>query len=223
MGKSKITNEQIEEIKKLYVPSKGGNNGGNHIKFAGSLSRLAKKYSVSIGAIFKIVRGVRKNNLTTLERFMQYVEKKDNSCWLWIGCVDTDGYGDFTCKEESSHRAHRVSWKLHKGNIPEGLFVLHSCDIPSCVNPEHLFLGTHEDNIKDKIKKGRCIRTLSKLTEQQVLEIRAKYQPRKGGRPKGWSTKEKECLGSIRQLAKEYNVSKAAIKKIIRNQTWKHI
>lgn len=86
--------------------------------------------------------------------FLRYVHPEPMSgCWLWIGVDDGDtGYGRFGPRQ---HQAHRVSWLLYRGPIPAGLFVLHRCDVPRCVNPTHLFLGTQTDNVRDCIAKGR--------------------------------------------------------------------
>jgi HNH endonuclease len=90
------------------------------------------------------------------ERFWEKVEKTDD-CWLWLGNLNGNGYG-YTKLEAPSRRnelAHRISWTLHFGPIPEGLFVCHHCDTPPCVRPDHLFLGTHSDNMKDMWRKDR--------------------------------------------------------------------
>lgn len=79
----------------------------------------------------------------------------NSGCWLWLLSVDGKGHG----KMSGSHRtrsAHRVSWRLHRGPIPAGICVCHKCDVRSCVNPDHLFLGTHQDNVLDMIAKGRA-------------------------------------------------------------------
>lgn len=86
-------------------------------------------------------------------RFTKHVEKTE-SCWLWRGAVDTAGYGDCWFRGRTTG-AHRVSWQIFRGEIPDGLFVLHKCDNPICVNPDHLFLGTHSDNMQDASAKGR--------------------------------------------------------------------
>lgn len=93
-----------------------------------------------------------------LERFWKHVgERPEIGCWLWIGKRTHDGYGQIRLGGgQGTHvMAHRVSWELHFGEITNGLLVLHRCDTPSCVRPDHLFLGTHRDNTQDSIQKGR--------------------------------------------------------------------
>ena len=90
-----------------------------------------------------------------LERFLGFVSPEPNTgCWLWTGAAVPKGYGTFNI-EGKFHRAPRVSWTLFRGDIPAGLLVLHHCDLPLCVNPEHLFLGTNADNQLDSIRKNR--------------------------------------------------------------------
>ena len=88
------------------------------------------------------------------ERFWAKVQK-GAGCWLWTGCKGYDGYGHFRLGTRSATRAHRVSWELHYGPIPEGLLVCHRCDNPTCVRPDHLVLGTSADNERDKARKGK--------------------------------------------------------------------
>lgn len=90
------------------------------------------------------------------KRFWEKVVKGRNKkdCWLWEGAVFNTGYGKIR-RENKIKLAHRISWELHFGHIPEGMCVCHKCDVPLCVNPGHLFLGTQKDNIQDKVNKGR--------------------------------------------------------------------
>lgn len=118
------------------------------------------------------------HGMTLKERFFQYVEKSDG-CWLWRGSKNEKNYGQMSVNSKP-RLASRVSWQVHYGDIPKGLNVCHKCDNPPCVNPEHLFLGTQQDNVTDMMLKGRIkndhkigSRHNVKLTESQVLEIRA--------------------------------------------------
>ena len=115
-----------------------------------------------------------------MNRFWDKVDKTTtpDDCWEWKA-VKLKGYGQFWFKDKMA-LAHRVSWELSFGPIPNGLNVLHKCDNPSCVNPAHLFLGTPKDNAQDSLKKGRRFipdnrgekQGRHKLTEPQVREIR---------------------------------------------------
>lgn len=89
-----------------------------------------------------------------MDRFWAKVNKSRGECWEWTACKTGDGYGQFSLKGQAQ-LAHRVSWRLANGEIPDGMCVCHSCDTPSCVNPAHLFLGTQSDNMADMKKKGR--------------------------------------------------------------------
>ena len=111
-----------------------------------------------------------------------------------------------------SIRVHRLSFEIINGQITKGLLVCHKCDNRKCVNPSHLFLGTHKDNMQDCIKKNRIAngnkQHLSKLSPENIINIRKEYIP---------------FLNSAQKIAKKYNVSKRTILCIIRNKTWKHI
>jgi hypothetical protein len=114
-------------------------------------------------------------------RFWANVTKTDgNLCWQWSGSRDKDGYGVISESRSNGHpgkmlKAHRYSWSLHFGPIPDGLQVLHECDNPGCTRPGHLFLGTTLDNNRDKVRKGRQRHGenhhKTKLTDAQVHEI----------------------------------------------------
>lgn len=115
------------------------------------------------------------------DRFWSRVESNDaDSCWLWTGSVrGNNKYGVFEIAGKPI-QAHRFSWELHHGLIPVGQCVLHRCDTPRCVNPSHLFLGTHQQNMADMAAKGRAPKNCgekcgtSKLTDAQVLDIRTR-------------------------------------------------
>lgn len=89
----------------------------------------------------------------TIERFWSKVDRHGpNGCWQWTDYLSP--YGVFRVNGKA-RGAHRFAWELANGHIPDGVFVLHKCDNPGCVNPAHMFLGTHSDNMADKVKKGR--------------------------------------------------------------------
>lgn len=114
--------------------------------------------------------------VTPLESFLNRIDKT-GTCWLWTGTTNEYGYGIFLLPGEKPIRAHRYAYELWKGQIPEGRVVMHRCDNPPCVNPDHLDLGTKLDNNRDCAAKGRRPRGSghwnSKLTPKQVEAIKA--------------------------------------------------
>lgn len=114
------------------------------------------------------------------ERFWAKVQKT-NTCWLWTGSVRKCGHGQLQRGRRGMGvvKVHRLSWELHRGPIPEGMCVCHKCDVPACVNPDHLFLGTKQANIRDMLLKNRQARGVVKIgrghavTSEQVRAIRA--------------------------------------------------
>jgi hypothetical protein len=110
-------------------------------------------------------------------RIFNKCRMSDTGCWLWTGPTNGKGYGVFYVGTKNRH-AHRCSYEVFKGSIPEGLHVLHACDTPLCVNPAHLRAGTHRENMTDRdTRKRRDVRGnqigTSKLTEQQAREIKS--------------------------------------------------
>jgi len=112
-------------------------------------------------------------------RFWRHVDR-GAGCWLWRGPRNQAGYGQLHHRSGGATSVHRFSYELHHGPIPKGLFVLHHCDNPSCVNPDHLYAGTARDNTLDAMGRGRWVAPASaartrrsKLTDDQVRAIRA--------------------------------------------------
>ena len=156
------------------------------------------------------------------ERFWRFVQKTP-TCWEWVGAKNGLGYGVLGKggRRAGNIKAHRASYLLNRGSIPEGLFVCHACDNPSCVRPDHLFLGTALQNWSDAHKKGRTglpprrvgtTNSNSKLTNQQVEELRQLYHPppRRRGR-----------VAYHAKLAARYGVDKSTIHNILTKRQWK--
>jgi len=149
---------------------------------------------------------------TPAERYERFVVRSESGCWAWLGATNDCGYGQI-----SGWYAHRLSYEIHKGPIPEGLWVLHRCDNPPCSNPDHLFLGTAADNSADASRKGRldgkpnqrCGEEVksSKLVSEQVLEIRTLA----------------DAGADLGELARRYSVSKDNVWLIARRKSWKHL
>lgn len=141
------------------------------------------------------------------EKIKERTVKNENGCWIWTASKSKQGYGHISYNQKV-HLAHRVSWILYRHEIGSDIKVCHFCDQPSCVNPEHLFLGTQKDNMSDAKKKGRLLhrkRRITKLTYDQVKEIRNLHS-------KGIS---------IKQLQNKFLVSEGHIGKIINGTSWK--
>ena len=118
-----------------------------------------------------------KRHASFFELFERRIQQDTNGCWLWTGYRNRGGYG------ELKHRgkrvlAHRLSWRLAHGNLPASLHVLHRCDNPACVRPEHLFLGTNQDNVADRIAKGRPGGRPPMDSDREPLFGRRKKKPR---------------------------------------------
>jgi hypothetical protein len=143
--------------------------------------------------------------------FEKHVIRK-NGCWEWNGRLFSTGYPIMTILHKKGvQTGHRASWVIHKGKIPEGLFVCHTCDNKECTNPEHLFLGTHKENTLDMVTKNRQaigIRNgCAKLSENDVIEIK----------------KHLSLGNTYRELAEKFSVSTTNIAHIKNRKLWKHI
>jgi hypothetical protein len=136
-------------------------------------------------------------------------------CWLWQGLVNKSGYGKLKCTPLGEHLAHRVAFRILVGDIPESMCVLHKCDTPKCVNPEHLFLGTQADNVADMVQKGRARVPMfrgeqchsAKLTEGDVIRIR-----------------EMRSRGALlRDIAQSFGITESTAQGIVKGRLWGHL
>lgn len=150
-------------------------------------------------------------------RFWERIDKSnENGCWVWLGVKNKQGYGEFILDNKKSVRAHRYSFLLSNGYIDNDKFVCHTCDNSSCVNPNHLWLGTAAENNADCRNKNRAVLPPDQkgenhsqhiLKEKDVLDIRKRFN------------------NGVKQadLMREYKVSRNTIYKICRNLTWKNL
>ena len=151
----------------------------------------------------------------SLERFFDKIAApvSPSTCKLWLGGKFASGYGCFKVGGKK-YRAHRVAYAIHNSHLDPDVLVLHTCDTPPCVNPEHLFVGTHDDNQKDKESKGRGVRlhgednTQARLKAEDVLEIRSLFS---------------SGTATILELAERFKVHPVHIWHIVHRQTWKHL
>ena len=148
----------------------------------------------------------------SIKRFNKKMRIDDNGCWIYTGPKARNGYGEFVvsiCQKRV--RAHRFAYEVAKGPIPEGMYCLHTCDVKHCVNPDHLYLGTHADNMRDRNMKGRLAHSErhgnTKLTTPQVLAIR-RLAARDFTR---------------RELADLYGVSPECIRDIANHRNWSYV
>lgn len=149
--------------------------------------------------------------LSTEERFWSKVDKSGD-CWLWTSPKNKQGYGVFS-RNGTMTLAHRVADELSNGPIPDGMFVCHRCDVPACVNPEHLFHGSHADNMADRNAKGRQARPRGELSGTSVLNDQTASLGL-------WMA----TLGvPQRAIAYVLNVSQTSISSLVRGRTWKHL
>ena len=150
--------------------------------------------------------------MTLEDRFeAKFIPEPNSGCWLWMGSCRPNGYGKIRIEahpNRSQESAHRASWRIYRGPIPGGKFVLHSCDNKACVNPDHLYLGDHAINMADAAHRYRHARGsaqhLAKLAESDIAKIRADTRPQE-------------------QIAADYSVSQHTISQIKLKKTWRHV
>jgi hypothetical protein len=159
------------------------------------------------------------HGLSNRDRFEKYFTVHESGCWLWLGSLNNKGYGQFNLKGDRPVPAHRASWMIYKGEIPgnpdsayKTQYVLHRCDNPKCVNPGHLFLGSQQGNMDDKMQKGRHAYGVSlgekhgnaRLTAEIVKEIRLSE-------------------ASDAELSLKYGIARPTIYAARKGLTWKHV
>ena len=144
------------------------------------------------------------------DRFNEsHITMPETGCWEWIGSIDSRGYGQMMV-DGKLVLAHRLSMTMHNSDPIENMCVCHKCDNKTCVNPEHLFIGTHKDNAMDMVKKGRAANSAGtnnsghKLSEDDVISIRLDAR-------------------TLVEIAKSYGVGKSSIGNIKTRKTWRHI
>lgn len=138
----------------------------------------------------------------------KYIPEPNSGCWLWTAYVCPRGYGSISPSHHTIVSAHRFSYERYVGPIPPGLHVCHKCDVPSCVNPDHLFVGTNAENRADSVRKGRAARGerhgAARLTEADVLAIRRSDK-------------------TLREIAAEYGIARFTAWRVVHGRSWRHV
>lgn len=173
-------------------------------------------YIITAESLDTLCKFGSKQGMTPRQRFWEKVNKvDDNECWEWTAYTNACGYGAMELSRKSV-LAHRVSWVIHRGPIPDKMCILHSCDNPACVNPSHLFMGTRSDNMLDMWEKGRqgdrnvsgSSNPSAKLREGDIVNIREMYRSGKH---------------TIESIARLFPVSPSQIYNIVIYKQWRHV
>lgn len=147
-----------------------------------------------------------------MQRFWSKTRSGTDGCIEWTAAKKSYGYGVFNRDGKHTILAHRMAWILEYGNLPDDSVIMHRCDNPGCVNVKHLMIGSHADNVADKIAKGRGNDGMrhghAKLTDDVIRQIRSLYQAREANQY---------------QLAKRFGISQSVISEVINRKSWDHI
>lgn len=142
--------------------------------------------------------------------FVQKIKYQTTGCWEWTAALSDNGYGKLGLNDGSNYYAHRVAYELFFGEVPEDKIVCHHCDNRKCVRPDHLFLGTQQDNMDDMIEKGRAAHgdrhPMAKLSMEKAKQIRLLYS---------------HGAITLEELGAMFSVSRRSIANIIHNRIWK--
>ena len=164
--------------------------------------------------------------MTREQRFWAKV-KKTAKCWLWTASYRHKGYGAFAYRERGvnvNDRAHRFSWRIHYGEIPDGLLVLHRCDTPACVRPDHLFLGTHQVNVDDMIAKGRLNHMRRSVESGSRFARGEQHHNAKLSEAKVQDLCRRRSQGEpYSALARAFIISISQAWRIAHRQQWRHV
>lgn len=164
------------------------------------------------------------------EAFQKHMRPLPNGCIEWAGNINENGYGRFSYKRRGE-LAHRAAWRLFRGEIPKGICLLHRCDNPPCVNPEHLFQGDRGDNARDMASKGRQWIQQNPHRRIDTLVCPIELKPR--GEQHGMSKLNEAAVLAIRERASrgelgkhlciEFNCSTSLITEVVRGHVWRHV
>lgn len=164
------------------------------------------------GFTFPRMRNDQRARRNTVDDVFAFAKPVESGCWEWTKALSTKGYGVFTIEDRWT-LAHRAAFISRNGPIADEMLVLHRCDNPKCINPDHLFLGSHSDNMKDCISKGRrppktgSRNKMSRFKEADIIEMRAM-------RSQG---------AMIKDIAKKFSTSKNHVSAILNRRSWSHV
>jgi DNA-binding transcriptional regulator YiaG len=150
------------------------------------------------------------------------IPEPNSGCWLWLGSVKPKGYGAARWQRRN-YRAHRLAWLERHGAIPAGLFVCHRCDVPACINPDHLFLGTHDENMADMVAKERQAKGAVHAKATNLSNLQRGTNNRSAKLTEGAVRAIRSSSLSLKALAREFGVSKQAISAVRKGVTWSHV